>query len=133
MFLFGFSLFFFFFSSRRRHTRCALVTGVQTCALPISLLVGYARVSTRDQSPALQLNALREAGCEKVFTEKASGAQRDRPALRAALDGSVAKIVKLEHAWRRLDGRKADGFQVAPFPAVCYPVGDALVDRQRVV
>src|SRR3546814_4689726 len=31
---------FFFFSSRRRHTRCALVTGVQTCALPI-LLVGF--------------------------------------------------------------------------------------------
>src|SRR3546814_19909938 len=31
------SLFFFFFSSRRRHTRCALVTGVQTCALPISI------------------------------------------------------------------------------------------------
>src|SRR3546814_2606316 len=30
---------FFFFSSRRRHTRCALVTGVQTCALPISDLV----------------------------------------------------------------------------------------------
>src|SRR3546814_9256827 len=29
-------LFLFFFSSRRRHTRCALVTGVQTCALPIS-------------------------------------------------------------------------------------------------
>src|SRR3546814_1639061 len=31
-------LIFFFFSSRRRHTRCALVTGVQTCALPISVL-----------------------------------------------------------------------------------------------
>src|SRR3546814_11968326 len=31
-------LLFFFFSSRRRHTRCALVTGVQTCALPISKL-----------------------------------------------------------------------------------------------
>src|SRR3546814_4555495 len=30
--------YFFFFSSRRRHTRCALVTGVQTCALPISLV-----------------------------------------------------------------------------------------------
>src|SRR3546814_5825854 len=29
-------MFIFFFSSRRRHTRCALVTGVQTCALPIS-------------------------------------------------------------------------------------------------
>src|SRR3546814_3750210 len=32
------SFFYFFFSSRRRHTRCALVTGVQTCALPIYLL-----------------------------------------------------------------------------------------------
>src|SRR3546814_8410322 len=32
--------FFFFFSSRRRHTRCALVTGVQTCALPISPSLG---------------------------------------------------------------------------------------------
>src|SRR3546814_6904354 len=34
--------FFFFFSSRRRHTRCALVTGVQTCALPI-----YVREASR--------------------------------------------------------------------------------------
>src|SRR3546814_4837652 len=40
------SIVFFFFSSRRRHTRCALVTGVQTCALPISLLddLGIARL-----------------------------------------------------------------------------------------
>src|SRR3546814_1086355 len=34
--------FFFFLSSRRRHTRCALVTGVQTCALPILYLLGFA-------------------------------------------------------------------------------------------
>src|SRR3546814_2298686 len=34
-----FIIFFFFFSSRRRHTRCALVTGVQTCALPICYLM----------------------------------------------------------------------------------------------
>src|SRR3546814_10352848 len=34
------SMVLFFFSSRRRHTRCALVTGVQTCALPISFLDG---------------------------------------------------------------------------------------------
>src|SRR3546814_2784620 len=33
---------FFFFSSRRRHTRCALVTGVQTCALPISVCIAMA-------------------------------------------------------------------------------------------
>ncbi|KAE8251682.1 hypothetical protein A4X03_0g6334, partial [Tilletia caries] len=50
------------------------------------MLVGYARVSTRDQSPALQIDALREAGCDRVFTEKASGAARDRPELQAALD-----------------------------------------------
>src|SRR3546814_6048692 len=35
LFLFVFMFWLFFFSSRRRHTRCALVTGVQTCALPI--------------------------------------------------------------------------------------------------
>src|SRR3546814_6202440 len=36
---------FFFFSSRRRHTRCALVTGVQTCALPISRLAHCLRAA----------------------------------------------------------------------------------------
>src|SRR3546814_17283139 len=41
MILFVCSVLFFFFSSRRRHTRCALVTGVQTCALPIYLLLRY--------------------------------------------------------------------------------------------
>jgi len=50
------------------------------------MLVGYARVSTQDQNPALQLDALKAAGCEKLFVEKASGAQRDRPELSAALD-----------------------------------------------
>src|SRR3546814_10505529 len=35
MLIYHYDFFFFFFSSRRRHTRCALVTGVQTCALPI--------------------------------------------------------------------------------------------------
>src|SRR3546814_8045802 len=40
---------YFFFSSRRRHTRCALVTGVQTCALPIfeDGIAGVARVEHR--------------------------------------------------------------------------------------
>jgi DNA invertase Pin-like site-specific DNA recombinase len=50
------------------------------------MLVGYSRVSTQDQDPALQLDALREAGCERVFSETASGAQRDRQQLKAALD-----------------------------------------------
>ena len=49
-------------------------------------LVGYARVSTRDQTATLQLDALHEAGCARVFEETASGASRDRPELAAALD-----------------------------------------------
>src|SRR3546814_9772588 len=40
-------LLFFFFSSRRRHTRCALVTGVQTCALPISRKDAWAKPFVR--------------------------------------------------------------------------------------
>src|SRR3546814_7836148 len=45
-------LLFFFFSSRRRHTRCALVTGVQTCALPISVLSACDRPASRARPPA---------------------------------------------------------------------------------
>src|SRR3546814_4455599 len=44
-------LLFFFFSSRRRHTRCALVTGVQTCALPIYALQGLCRVGDGAKAP----------------------------------------------------------------------------------
>ncbi|MDP3196621.1 recombinase family protein [Tabrizicola sp.] len=50
------------------------------------MLIGYARVSTQDQSTALQIDALKAAGCSRVFVETASGAQRDRPELKAALD-----------------------------------------------
>lgn len=48
--------------------------------------VGYARVSPTDQSPELQLDALRRAGCERVHSEKASGAKADRPELARVLD-----------------------------------------------
>lgn len=50
------------------------------------MLIGYARVSTQDQKHDLQIDALTLAGCAKIFTEKASGAQRDRSELKAALD-----------------------------------------------
>lgn len=50
------------------------------------MLVGYARVSTRDQSTALQIDALRGAGCDRIFQEAASGAKHDRPELTAALE-----------------------------------------------
>jgi hypothetical protein len=44
-------------------------------------LLGYARVSTTDQQPQLQIDALERAGCYRVFTETASGARADRPTL----------------------------------------------------
>src|SRR3546814_1232722 len=51
---------FFFFSSRRRHTRCALVTGVQTCALPISASVSRRRKlpATRHTSATADIRAI---------------------------------------------------------------------------
>ena len=70
------------------------------------MLVGYARVSTQDQRPALQLDALKAAGCEKVFREKASGAQRDRPQLVAAIDymrdGDALVVWKLDRLARSM-------------------------------
>jgi DNA invertase Pin-like site-specific DNA recombinase len=70
------------------------------------MLVGYARVSTQDQNPALQLDALKAAGCEKLFVEKASGAQRDRPELLAALEylreGDSLVVWKLDRLARSL-------------------------------
>ena len=54
---------------------------------------------------------LRHAAMRRIPTVR-----RCRPDRGSAGEGSVAKIVKLEHAWRRLDGRNDDGFQVAPFP-----------------
>jgi DNA invertase Pin-like site-specific DNA recombinase len=70
--------------------------------------IGYARVSGQDQCTDLQLDALKAAGCEKIFTEKASGAQRDRPELKAVLeymrdDGSDVLVVwKLDRLARSL-------------------------------
>lgn len=57
-------------------------------------------------NPALQLDALKAAGCEKLFVEKASGAQRDRPELLAALDylraGDSLVVWKLDRLARSL-------------------------------
>src|SRR3546814_8992767 len=54
---FVFYFVFFFFSSRRRHTRCALVTGVQTCALPISILRGLEPLHDGSTRPSVVLRS----------------------------------------------------------------------------
>ena len=50
------------------------------------MLLGYARVSTDQQDHALQLDALRAAGCDKVFVETGSGTRTDRPELAKVLE-----------------------------------------------
>ena len=68
--------------------------------------VGYARVSTTDQNPAMQLDALASVGCTKVFEDRASGAKADRVGLRSALDyvrdGDVLIVWKLDRLGRSL-------------------------------
>src|SRR3546814_6500932 len=58
---------FFFFSSRRRHTRCALVTGVQTCALPILHLAGVGVISDELEAGAVGVEHLAAASDEPGF------------------------------------------------------------------
>src|SRR5688572_6179233 len=69
-------------------------------------LLGYARVSTADQQPQLQVDALQDAGCYRVFTETASGARTDRPTLQQVLDqirpGDTLVVWKLDRLGRSL-------------------------------
>ena len=68
--------------------------------------LGYARVSTGDQSPNLQLDALRAAGCYRVFVDTASGALTARPELAKVLDqlrpGDALVVWKLDRLGRSL-------------------------------
>ena len=70
------------------------------------MLVGYARVSTLDQNPQLQLDALQATGCEKIFSEKISGAAQDRKQLQEALnymrEGDILVIWKLSRLARSI-------------------------------
>ena len=58
------------------------------------MLIGYARVSTGDQSLTLQLDTLEEAGCERIFQDQVSGIVNTRPDLNQAL--------KFRSVWKHL-------------------------------
>src|SRR3546814_9107846 len=80
-------IFDFFFSSRRRHTRCALVTGVQTCALPIL------RIAARDENS--------DTGWQKSRTRDDRLGEKDRVAARALLrwEPTSSLTVNLGASW----------------------------------
>ena len=68
--------------------------------------LGYARVSTEAQDNAAQLDALKKAGCRRIFEEKASGGRWDRPELQRVIeqlrDGDVLTVWKLDRLSRSL-------------------------------
>lgn len=70
----------------------------------LKIKIGYARVSTTDQSLDLQIDALTKAGCERIYTEKMSGAKDDRPELAKALEvlraGDTFVVYKLDRLAR---------------------------------
>jgi DNA invertase Pin-like site-specific DNA recombinase len=72
------------------------------------LLIGYARVSTNDQDLQLQLDALKKAKCKRIFTDKISGAIKDRPGLNDVLshlrDGDTLVVWKLDRLGRTVKG-----------------------------
>ena len=70
------------------------------------MLVGYVRVSTIEQDDSLQIDALKQAGCERIFRDKASGAKTERPGLQDAMDflreGDSLVVWRLDRLGRSL-------------------------------
>jgi DNA invertase Pin-like site-specific DNA recombinase len=70
------------------------------------MLIGYARVSTQDQTLNLQLDALEKIGCSKIFTDTASGSSTDRKGLEEALEfvreGDMLVVWRLDRLGRSL-------------------------------
>ena len=68
------------------------------------MLIGYARVSTQDQNLDLQIEALTNAGCKKIFHEKTSGSRAERPecskALEVLREGDTLVVWKLDRLGR---------------------------------
>jgi DNA invertase Pin-like site-specific DNA recombinase len=68
--------------------------------------VGYARVSTQDQDPFLQVKALKSSGCEQIFEERITGKQKERPelsiCLRTLRAGDTLVVWKLDRLARSL-------------------------------
>lgn len=105
------------------------------------MLIGYARVSTDDQTLDQQRAALKAAGCKSLFEEKASGAKRDRPKLAAMLDqlraGDVVMVTRLDRLARStrdlLDIAERLGAAEAGLRSLAEPWADTTSPAGRMV
>ena len=81
--------------------------------------IGYARVSTEDQLQDAQIDALNEAGCERVYRESFSGKSKNRPELERMIDalreGDIVIVQRLDRLGRSLKDliELLDGFKTA--------------------
>lgn len=70
------------------------------------MLIGYARVSTQDQTLNLQKDALEKIGCKKIFTDTVSGAKAERKGLEEAIayvrEGDILVVWRLDRLGRSL-------------------------------
>jgi len=87
-------------------TRLVRAADSQVVSIASPRLIGYARVSTDEQTTALQLDALRAAGCVAIHEDSASGASRSRPGLSRALEdlaaGDTLVVWRLDRLGRSL-------------------------------
>src|SRR3546814_11180502 len=102
---------FFFFSSRRRHTRCALVTGVQTCALPILLAAGLAGIEEKLELPEPYLgdaySGKKLHDVPKTLREAIKALEKSKM-LRAALGDEVVENYLHPDRWEQLEYRSEE-------------------------
>src|SRR3546814_11510365 len=133
-------LFFFFFSSRRRHTRCALVTGVQTCALPILLgrrrdLQAAARPAQLRHRPAGHLVGELEAGA--VMGQQGLGDEDAEPhvlVLAAAACPRSCRLIGLANAAENRDkiGRASWRERVGKYVQISGGAGSIKKKKKRI-
>src|SRR3546814_71954 len=153
----SFICFFFFFSGRRRHTRCALLTGVQTCALPIS--PGYGGMRTQkgeafmptinqlvrkgrtpqkanSKVPAMEANPQKRGVCTRVYTttpKKPNSALRKVAKVRLTNQREVITYIPGEgHNLQEHSVVLIRGGRVRDLPGVRYHVLRGVLDTQGV-
>src|SRR3546814_3050179 len=131
-----FMCYFFFFSSRRRHTRCALVTGVQTCALPICLELGpVARGQAVDRAQRRRAVLAGEAGLLHVLPvlEQVQGERHERVPGLADPELLLVDAVRVQHRGvaHRVGTRERGALEteVKRVPAMRAPVLDRTSTR----